>query len=155
MSGGPVVQGEFVVGLIKGGLKDVVAARIVIPISRAKSLIETAATQDVPMCPGLAAPRVPHIAAPEIAYVRPYWCSEQRQFKNDELAICGDPELSRMDAQLRDVFTAQQQKLSPSRQEALKAEQRNWLREREACGANVPCLNRLYVARIRRLQDYQ
>ena len=40
MSGGPVAHNGFVVGLIKGGLKDVAAVRTIIPIYKAASIIE-------------------------------------------------------------------------------------------------------------------
>ena len=61
-----------------------------------------------------------------------------------ELAICQDSELSRLDEEMVRAYT---EALKKGGSQGLKASQRAWLKERNACGSNTLCLKRLYQAR--------
>jgi hypothetical protein len=50
MSGGPVTYKGSVVGLIKGGVKDVIAVNTIIPLYKARSMIESETGKDLAAC---------------------------------------------------------------------------------------------------------
>src|SRR5262249_38123302 len=66
----------------------------------------------------------------------------------DEVAICGNFALAQLDRQLNDLYVAARGRLDPGQQLALRDSQRNWLRQRAACGRDVSCITRLYQERI-------
>jgi uncharacterized protein YecT (DUF1311 family) len=70
-----------------------------------------------------------------------------------EKAVCGDVALARLDRNLADAYT---QALSwasdDAAKEAIRAAQRSWIAERDACGGDVACIAATYDARLKALQ---
>lgn len=70
-----------------------------------------------------------------------------------EKAICSDVALARLDRRLSDSYA---QALSfasdDAAKNAIRAEQRTWIGERNACGADVACLASAYEARLAALE---
>lgn len=66
-----------------------------------------------------------------------------------ELAVCGNAELSDLDREMARLFD-QSGKLARSEDDRARrrAEQIRFFRERNACGSNAACIQRLYVSRI-------
>jgi uncharacterized protein len=77
-------------------------------------------------------------------------CSRARG--RDELAICGDVELSALDRMLSQVYYALADSLSGDGRMALRVAQGQWLSQRQLCDANVPCIGQAYRSRIAQLQ---
>lgn len=69
---------------------------------------------------------------------------------NVEKMICSDPELSKLDDELDAEYKRALQ--DHTRAEATRFSQRMWLFERKLC-SDADCLNGIYVARIKHLQD--
>lgn len=65
-----------------------------------------------------------------------------------EGAICGSADLAALDRKMADVWAD----LAPVT-EALRGSQRVWIAKRNACGADVVCLNQTMSSRIRALQE--
>lgn len=76
----------------------------------------------------------------------------------DEVAICQDAELSRLDEDIaRDYFSALDRyrfRGDWHTVRLLKQTQREWLRWRHTCGYNVACIRRLMYHRLRELAGY-
>jgi uncharacterized protein len=70
----------------------------------------------------------------------------------DERAICNDDNLSELDRRMALVYSALILRLSKSKQNDLRDQQREWLRRRARCGSDVDCLWRVYEARIPQLE---
>ena len=70
----------------------------------------------------------------------------------DEGAICANSELSQLDRQMVTLYTAVREPLDAGRQILLRDAQRNWLRQRAACGPSISCIAALYRKRIAELQ---
>jgi uncharacterized protein len=70
----------------------------------------------------------------------------------NEVAICNNIALSQLDRQLSDLFVTVRDGLDLNQQAALRDTQRNWLRQRAACGADTGCIGRLYRQRIPQLR---
>ncbi|MCB1499450.1 MAG: DUF3298 domain-containing protein [Bauldia sp.] len=70
-----------------------------------------------------------------------------------EKAICGDVALARLDRNLADTYA---QALSwasdDAARDAIKAGQRAWITDRNACGSDADCLSASYTERIKALQ---
>jgi uncharacterized protein len=73
-------------------------------------------------------------------------CATSRHL--DETTICGDPSLAQLDRALDDLFATALNRLDEKQKPALRDSQRQWLRQRAACGRDVSCINRLYAQRI-------
>jgi uncharacterized protein YecT (DUF1311 family) len=72
-----------------------------------------------------------------------------------ENIICADPALSQKDIEMALIY--QQllgRKLYGMKKQELVAEQRKWLRDRNAC-ASLMCLNKIYDERLNTLREYQ
>lgn len=70
-----------------------------------------------------------------------------------EIAICSDSHLSQLDAEMGHTYHAALSRLSQRQAEALKDDQRQWIRERvERCGAAPICLEQNLRQRISQLQ---
>ena len=72
-----------------------------------------------------------------------------------ENIICTDPVLSQKDIETALIY--QQllgRKLYGMKKQEIVAEQRKWLRDRNAC-ASLSCLNKIYDARLNTLREYQ
>lgn len=67
-----------------------------------------------------------------------------------EKAICADPYLSQLDEQLAERWGSTLAKVPDAK--ALKTDQRQWLKSRNACGALTACLRREYVMRLAELE---
>src|SRR5262245_53729234 len=70
----------------------------------------------------------------------------------DERTICASPALSQFDRQLNHLYGLVLEALDANRQISLRDAQRNWLRQRAACGTNAGCITGLYQVRISQLQ---
>lgn len=70
-----------------------------------------------------------------------------------ERVICADPEVSRQDTKLNAVYGKLRSMLPAARFKAIRNEQRNWLKERDACGNSRNCLIGTYRERITVLQQ--
>ena len=70
----------------------------------------------------------------------------------DERTICASAALSQFDRQLSNLYAAVRDDLDAAQQKLLRDGQRNWLRQRAACGTNANCIAGLYQARISQFQ---
>ena len=80
-------------------------------------------------------------------------CAKARA--RDELAVCGDVELSALDRSLSQVYYALADGLSGDARMALRVAQGEWLAQRRGCDANVPCIGQAYRSRIAQLGGNQ
>jgi uncharacterized protein len=64
-----------------------------------------------------------------------------------EKMICADEELSALDDQMDGVYKAAFRRCEDQDKEQLKIAQRQWLKERNACG-DTPCIRKSYEARL-------
>ncbi|WP_166220057.1 lysozyme inhibitor LprI family protein [Pseudomonas atagonensis] len=67
-----------------------------------------------------------------------------------EKAICADPYLSQLDVQLAERWRSTLANVPEPK--ALKTDQRQWLKARNACGALTACLRREYLMRLAELE---
>lgn len=67
----------------------------------------------------------------------------------DEVVICQDAQLSRLDERLSRVFYELRSEVGGAR---LDAEQDRWLRSRRSCGRDAGCIEDAYRGRIRELR---
>ena len=70
-----------------------------------------------------------------------------------EQAICGDPELGDLDSEMARLYFQIANDSSGRYYRRLKRDQRDWLKDRDDCGAHVGCLRAVYRDRIRELRD--
>jgi uncharacterized protein len=71
-----------------------------------------------------------------------------RAVKGVETAICEDRALSALDDQMAQSYRALLNRTSGATESRIKADQKNWLRQRNVCGGDSRCLEREYRARI-------
>ncbi|PRY93757.1 uncharacterized protein DUF1311 [Hasllibacter halocynthiae] len=88
----------------------------------------------------IAAMRAALSAPPPAAAPRRPWC-DAAGLNAAEGAICADDTLSNLDAVMAAAYGA-------ARAATTDAEQNAWLRERDACGADRPCIGGAYVRRL-------
>ena len=69
-----------------------------------------------------------------------------------EMTICSNDELSNLDAQMGVLYRKVVDSAPQSNREAIKSDQRTWLRQREQCSSNAPCIEEKLNARIRQLR---
>lgn len=74
-----------------------------------------------------------------------------RAVKAAEHAICQDPDLSRSDRHQATLYAALLQSVAPALRDNLRASQRQFLRERDGCQSNLPCLQSAYLWRFHEL----
>ncbi|MDD1004927.1 lysozyme inhibitor LprI family protein [Pseudomonas sp. TNT2022 ID642] len=67
-----------------------------------------------------------------------------------EKAICADPDLSQLDEHLAERWRSTLANVPDPK--ALKTDQRQWLKSRNACGALTACLRRQYLMRLAELE---
>ncbi|CAI8809475.1 lysozyme inhibitor LprI family protein [Pseudomonas serboccidentalis] len=67
-----------------------------------------------------------------------------------EKTICSDPYISNLDEKLGSQWRATLPKVVDSK--ALKVDQRGWLKQRNQCAADVACLRRQYLMRLKALE---
>ncbi|MEJ1159038.1 lysozyme inhibitor LprI family protein [Prosthecomicrobium sp. N25] len=68
-----------------------------------------------------------------------------------ERAICLSPRLSADDRRLDEAYRRARSSLGDAEREALRAGQRDWIRRRNACGADPACLAEAYRSRLQEL----
>jgi uncharacterized protein len=90
---------------------------------------------------GVAAPR------PQI---RPSFDCETRH-SPAELAVCRNADLAQQDLELDRTYVEKLRMADADQRRTLLIEQRQWVRDREICGGNIPCLKVQYQARIEQL----
>lgn len=69
----------------------------------------------------------------------------------DEVVICEEPRLSRLDERMSRLFYRLRAEVGGG---ALDAEQDAWLRSRRACGPDAACIDRSYRRRIGELRQF-
>lgn len=67
-----------------------------------------------------------------------------------EKAICGDPQISLLDEKLGKLWHSTLANVPDAK--ALKADQHQWLKSRNACGEQTACLRRQYLMRLTELE---
>jgi uncharacterized protein len=87
----------------------------------------------------------------------PAWAQQSgfdcaRKSTPDEITICGDASLIRLDGVLDTLYAAAGERLDDSQKAALRDSQRAWMRRRAACGSDAGCIETLYSERIPQLQ---
>jgi len=75
-----------------------------------------------------------------------------RKSTPDEITICGDASLTRLDGLVGDLYATAGVRLDDSQRAALRDSQRAWIRRRAVCGWDAGCIQTLYSERIRQLQ---
>jgi uncharacterized protein len=70
-----------------------------------------------------------------------------------EKTICSNYALGQLEARMATLYGIATSLVAMGRRGAIKDEQREWLKKREACGARVACLTDIYDTRIRALND--
>ena len=66
--------------------------------------------------------------------------------------ICANPRLAQLDAEMAAAYVAAKAGSPARRQAKVAAEQHEWLRQRNACGADASCLERTLLERLGQLQ---
>lgn len=67
--------------------------------------------------------------------------------------ICGSYELGQKEARMATLYGVATALVAMGQRGNIQDKQRSWLKAREACGARVRCLNRVYDRRIRELDS--
>lgn len=70
-----------------------------------------------------------------------------------EHSICNNPDLSSLDGQLSENYQAAMASLPGDQADALRTEQRSWLKQRDACNGQESCLSDLFSQRATQLQN--
>lgn len=71
-----------------------------------------------------------------------------------EIAICANRRLAELDVELVQVYALAKARMTKQQSDALLETQRQWLRQRNACGGDVSCIENYYVSRIRQLRGF-
>jgi uncharacterized protein YecT (DUF1311 family) len=69
-----------------------------------------------------------------------------------EKAICADPAIAALDNVMAGLYRKANAARRGSARNALVAQQKQWLRQRNNCGSSIACLARVYAERIGQLQ---
>jgi len=77
-----------------------------------------------------------------------------RSATSDEVMVCQNVILSRLDEELADEFSKLRRRLTGFRREQLDREQREWLSRRRACRVDTACIRQVYEVRMKQLEDY-
>jgi uncharacterized protein len=70
-----------------------------------------------------------------------------------EHSICNNPDLSSLDDQLTENYQSAMANLPADQADALRTEQRSWLKQRNACNGQESCLSELFSQRAAQLQN--
>ncbi|MCB1515588.1 MAG: DUF1311 domain-containing protein [Hyphomicrobiaceae bacterium] len=82
-------------------------------------------------------------------------CMGYEDLNDAEQTVCSNQRIGALDERLDSWYRRALVRAGYFEQtEWLRAEQREWLQDRNACGAHVGCLNRIYRTRIRALRNY-
>lgn len=90
---------------------------------------------------------------PQAAEAQSFNCRFARSA--DEVAICRDERLSRLDERMSSLFFRVRDDLGRRRARELDEDQDAWLRQRARCGPNYECIEHAYRRRIDELRDYR
>ncbi|MQT14462.1 lysozyme inhibitor LprI family protein [Segnochrobactrum spirostomi] len=88
----------------------------------------------------------PLVAAAPAARAASFTCAVA--MKPDETAICGSMALSDLDVRMATLYGVATKLVAMGERGVLQDDQRRFLGERAACGADTACLTTLYQARI-------
>ncbi len=69
-----------------------------------------------------------------------------------EKAICANLEIATLDNEMVSIYVKHRRALRGARRRALINQQKQWLKQRNACGSDVACLAQRYGERIQQLQ---
>ena len=92
------------------------------------------------------------VALPSLVEAQSFNCRYARQA--DEIAICDDPELSRLDERMSRLFFEVRDAVGGRERAGLDADQAEWLESRRACRRNADCIEDAYRQRIRELRRF-
>lgn len=96
------------------------------------------------------APVIANLSAASLRPMQPsYDCKVH--YKDAEVAICNNPELSMLDNELERLYSRALRGLAGERGQVLLGAQRQWLEARNACSTDVGCISKQYRARIKQL----
>ncbi len=93
------------------------------------------------------------VALPQSADAQSFNCRFARTA--DEVAICRDERLSRLDERMSSLFFRVREDLGRRRGRDLEEDQQAWLQQRARCGPNYECIEFAYRRRIDELRDYR
>jgi uncharacterized protein len=88
------------------------------------------------------------LAFASVTHASSFDCS--RANNKTEKAVCGDPQISLLDEKLGKLWHSTLASVPDAK--ALKADQRQWLKSRNACGDQTACLRREYLMRLSELE---
>jgi uncharacterized protein len=71
-----------------------------------------------------------------------------------ERAICQDRILSQLDVQMSNLYFSLINRVGPHMARIIRADQQAWLRDRNACGYHIGCVDSAYRRRISQLLSY-
>jgi uncharacterized protein len=74
--------------------------------------------------------------------------------KPDEVLICQNPQLAKLDEQMASMYFRLRNSLSGTARSRLEADQTAWLQERYGCGRDAGCIRGMYERRIEQLAKY-
>ena len=102
--------------------------------------------------PIAAAPApAPEPAPPPSSAVKPSFnCA--KAYARAEKAICGSPAIATLDNVMVDLYKKARAARKGAARGALVAQQKQWLKQRNACGSDIGCLAQRYGTRIQQLQ---
>lgn len=86
------------------------------------------------------------LAAPTGAVPQDFDCTES--FLPAEMAVCADEELQALDEQLASEYGALMSRAPDWAADRIRNEQRDWMRLRNACGYDPPCVAGTYRSRL-------
>jgi len=72
----------------------------------------------------------------------------------DEVAICRDDDLARLDDQMAATYFSTRNRLPAAARAVLEADQADWLASRRVCGGDVRCIRAAYLVRIQEIRQY-
>ena len=97
--------------------------------------------------PDVVATAVPNLSTMTLRQVQPSFDCKQH-YQAAEVAICNNAELSILDNEISRLYVAVLEGGSRNRKQEAAAEQRTWIDERNACGANADCLSKTQHRRV-------
>lgn len=77
----------------------------------------------------------------------------KRDLAADEKAICDNRALNDQDVKMATTFDILTQLMAMGARDTLRDEQSKWLKKRQECAADVPCLTGAYEERMKRLGE--
>lgn len=92
------------------------------------------------------------LAVPSAAEAQSFNCRYARAA--DEIAICDDGQLSRLDERMSRIFFEVRDSLPGRERARLEIDQEGWLSTRRSCGRDAECIEDAYRDRIRELRRY-